>query len=283
MSSFERSLVVCLACGNNKEIDHYPGLKLCPSCQFVWADIHLSGSQWKEIYSKEYFFGEEYVDYLSEEKALRKNFRRNLKFMSRFHPHGRLIEVGCAYGFFLHEANGSYDVTGIDVYEEGCQYAQKEFNLDARKDDFLTMPIEDNSVDVVAMWDMLEHVPNPDQFLLKSAKILKAGGHLFLSTLDISSMLARLQGKSWRQIHPPSHVSYFSQKSLKMLADRAGFDILDIKYLGEYRSWNNTWFNLLVLRNKKERLYQFLKKIGLTKGEYYLNTFDHVYISMHKR
>ena len=275
--------MACLACGHNDEKVFYPSLKICPICRFVWADLHLSAEQWKEIYNKDYFFGEEYVDYLSEEKALRRNFKRNLRSMSRYCNGGRLLEVGCAYGFFLHEASASYDVIGVDVHEDGCRYAREEFKLDARKDDFLTMSIDNNSIDVVTMWDMLEHVPNPQEFLARSAQVLKKGGHLFLSTLDISSVLARLQGRSWRQIHPPSHVSYFSKKSLRIMVERAGFDMINIKYSGEYRSWNNTWFTLLVLRSKNELIYQFLKKLGWTQGEYYLNTFDHVRLTLRKR
>jgi 2-polyprenyl-3-methyl-5-hydroxy-6-metoxy-1,4-benzoquinol methylase len=273
----------CLICGNTEDKELYPGIKTCPDCAFARADIRLSSAEWEALYNKDYFFGNEYADYLGEEQPLRKNFRRNLDLISRICGRGRLFEVGCAYGFFLHEASRDYKVTGIDIHEEGCRHAREKFGLDARHGNFLTMPIDPCSADIIAMWDMLEHVPDPVEFLSRSARVLKPGGHLFLSTLDITSILSRLQGRSWRQIHPPTHVSYFSQKALRLALDHAGFDILNIRYLGEYRSWNNTWFNLLVLRAKNTGAYQYLKKAGLTQGEYYLNTFDHVFVSARKR
>jgi SAM-dependent methyltransferase len=273
----------CLACGNTAQRDLYPGIKECLNCRFAWADVHLSPDQWLELYGTSYFFGDEYVDYLGEEPALRKNFQRNLKFMRKHCPSGRLLEVGCAYGFFLDEARRHYEVRGVDIHQDGCRYACEKFAVDARAGNFLTMPIEADSFDAVAMWDMLEHVPNPQEFLGKAAGILKKNGYVFFSTLDITSLLPRLQGRGWRQIHPPTHVSYFSRKSLEILLDRAGFTVVSVKYYGDYRSWDNTWFNLLALRWKQNKLYEFLKQRNLLSGEYYLNTFDHIHIAAQKR
>jgi SAM-dependent methyltransferase len=272
----------CLACGQTASRELYLGIQECLSCQFAWADIKLSPEQWGELYGSSYFFGDEYVDYIGEEPALRKNFRRDLTFMRKYCPSGRLFEVGSAYGFFLDEARRHYEVRGVDIHKEGCRYAREKFALDAQAEDFLSMPIAAGSYDAVAMWDMLEHVPNPHEFLSKAAAILKKGGYVFFSTLDITSWLARLQGRSWRQIHPPTHVSYFSRRSLEIMLKRAGFSVASVKYYGDYRSWNNTWFNLLVLRAKNKRLYESLKQKGLLNGEYYLNTFDHVYMAAQK-
>ena len=272
----------CLACGNSVYRDLFVGIKSCSRCRFAWADIKLSEDQWSQIYNKNYFFGEEYLNYLEEEKALRKNFQRNLNFMSSYCGKGKLLEIGCAYGFFLDEARKYYEVTGIDIHAEGCQYSKEKFGLSTQAGNFLTMPIEPRSYDAVAMWDMLEHVPNPQEFIAKASDVLKDKGFLFFCTLDITSLLAKMQGRSWRQIHPPSHVSYFSRASLEIMLKRLGFKTMAIKYFGEYRTWDNTWFNLLVLRLKQKNAYNFFKGLGFLKGEYYLNTFDHVYIAAQK-
>lgn len=95
-------------------------------------------------------------------------------------------------------------------------------------------------------------------------------------------MLARIQGKHWRQIHPPTHLSYFSWKSLALLLKQAGFSVVEKKYWGNYRSWDNTFYNLLVLRSNRQRLYEGLKRRGWLQGVYYLNTFDTVFCAARK-
>jgi len=144
----------CPVCKNNQIKEIFPGIKSCQACQFAWADVNFSSNQWQELYNANYFFGEEYVDYLKEEPALRRNFKRDLKFMSRYCGAGNLLEVGCAYGFFLDEAKKRYSVTGIDIHKEGCQYAREKFNINAKTGDFLTMPLQENSFDVIVSCGM---------------------------------------------------------------------------------------------------------------------------------
>lgn len=269
--------MACLACEGTTEKELYQGIKTCPSCNFAWADLNLSADDWKKIYSCDYFFGEEYADYIKEEQPLRKNFRRNLKWIRKFISCGKLLEVGSAYGFFLDEAKKDFLVSGVDIHDEGCRYTTQHFKVPAASGDFLNMKLEENAFDAIAMWDVLEHLPRPDLFLQKSARLLKPGGHLFFSTLDITSLPARLRGRRWRQIHPPTHVSYFSRQSLKEFLKKANLNIIDEKYYGDFRSWENTAYNLLVLRAKNQKLYDILNKRGWLKGDYYLNTFDHIY------
>jgi 2-polyprenyl-3-methyl-5-hydroxy-6-metoxy-1,4-benzoquinol methylase len=272
----------CLACGNEQYNEIFSGIRSCKACRFAWADVNLSSAQWRELYNTRYFFGDEYVDYLGEERALRKNFKRNLQFMAGYRSSGKLLEIGSAYGFFLDEASRYYSVTGVDIHQEGCQYALDKFGADTRTGDLLAMPFENGSFDVITMWDTLEHLPNPQDFIKKAQSLLKDKGYLFFSTLDITSVLSRVQGRGWRQIHPPTHVSYFSRESLKIMLERFGFTVLAIKRFGDHRTWDNTWFNLLVLRWGKKELYHSLKQKGWLKGEYYLNTFDHVYFAARK-
>ena len=62
-----------------------------------------------------------------------------------------------------------------------------------------------------------------------------------------------------------------------------GFSVITTKYFGEYRSWENTWYTLLVLHLKKLKFYKFLKQKSFLQGLFYLNTFDHVYFAAQKR
>ena len=71
-----------------------------------------------EYYSGDYFSGgraDGYVDYQGTEAVLRREFSHSLEFIRRHQASGRLLEIGCAYGFFLEQATTVYDVTGIEI------------------------------------------------------------------------------------------------------------------------------------------------------------------------
>ena len=69
-------------------------------------------------YTEDYFSGRRadgYSDYLGAEPVLRREFARSVDFIRRYCARGKLLELGCAYGFFLMEAARHFEVTGIEL------------------------------------------------------------------------------------------------------------------------------------------------------------------------
>src|SRR5207247_2399809 len=69
-------------------------------------------------YTEEYFSGRRadgYADYLGAEPVLRREFARSVDFIRRYRSAGKLLELGCAYGFFLKEAARYFDVAGLEL------------------------------------------------------------------------------------------------------------------------------------------------------------------------
>ena len=79
-------------------------------------------------YTADYFAGRRadgYSDYLGAEPVLRREFARSVQFVRRFRSGGKLLELGCAYGFFLTEAASFFDVAGIELAREPAEHAQR--------------------------------------------------------------------------------------------------------------------------------------------------------------
>ena len=188
------------------------------------------------------FSGAEYPDDLGQRDALRRSMRRHLEQMTRIQPaRGDLLEVGCAYGLFLDEARHSFEsVTGIDICAAPIAHARDVLKLDARQGDFLTADFG-RTFDVICMWDTIEHLPTPDEYVTRAAALLRAGGMLFLTTGDIGSLNARWRGAAWRQIHPPSHVNYFSRQTIGALLQRTGYEVVGF----ESAKYFHTVYNIL--------------------------------------
>ena len=194
-----------------------------------------------ELYDERYFTAGDYPGYIANEMALRRSMKRHLAQMAPYlSARSSVLEIGCAYGLFLDEARTHFDrVVGIDVAEAAVDHARKHFKVNALSGDFVEAPLEDGTFDVICLWDTIEHLERPDVFLEKARRLLQPDGRLFLTTGDISSLSARVRGSKWRQIHPPSHLHYFSRDSVTTLLGRLGFRVMGIETAAYYHTLHN--------------------------------------------
>ena len=277
----------CCVCSSANSKPLYQEIAKCQGCGHIFADVDLCNENIAEIYNKGYFFGNEYSNYLQDEKVLKKNFRLRLKVLENFRDkdhHKHLLEIGSAYGFFLNMVKDQYEsVLGIDISKEAAQYARDKLKLDAINGDFLSHDFNTKKFDVVCMWDTVEHLMSPQLYLKKINSLIKSGALLAITTGDIQSLNARFRKNKWRMIHPPSHIHYFSREALGKLLNDNGFDIIYDRYCGFYRSVDNIAYRTMVLNKKLPGLYNFLQKLGLTKLNIYLNLYDIRYIVARKR
>jgi SAM-dependent methyltransferase len=276
----------CVVCGSRNHNPIYPGIVKCEECSHVFADLRMTDAELLQLYSKSYFFGDEYSDYLADREVLRKNFQLRLKtlepHLTPHHPH-RLLEIGSAYGFFLELVRDRFDAVGIDITADGTRYAKEALGLDVVHGDFLTYDFGDRRFNVVCLWDTIEHLRDPHLYMEKVSRHTKPGALLAITTGDAESLVARTKKAKWRLIHPPTHLHYFSRTSLGRLLNRCSFDVISSRHCGFYRSVDNIAYNILVLRKKRERLYHLLKRCGLTGWHCYLNLYDIMYVIARRR
>ena len=216
----------------------YPELSIvrCPSCRLVYYNGDVDPG---EIYKSDYFNGAEYRDYLADKPTIQQNFRRRIDRLRRLRPGGRLLELGCAYGFFLEVAKEHWDAVGVDVAEDAVKYARDRLGVNAVCADFLEMEDEPEAYDVVCLWDTIEHLTHPVRVVKKAARWLKPGGVMAITTGDVGSAVARLRGAQWRQIHPPTHVFYFSRDTLVKTARAAGLEVVEAPHVGYSRNYQS--------------------------------------------
>ncbi|HEY9696881.1 MAG TPA: class I SAM-dependent methyltransferase [Trichocoleus sp.] len=277
----------CIVCSSSLSQPLYRGIDKCSNCGHVFADLSLSNKELFEIYQKSYFFGDEYSDYVSDKRVVQKNFQLRLKTLKKFlkpERHRSLFEIGCAYGFFLEVAQSHFaQVQGIDITEDGIRYARQQLSLDVVQADFLDYDLGDRTIDVACIWDTIEHLANPHLYIEKLSKHMEKGALLAITTGDIESFNARTRKEQWRLIHPPTHIHYFSQKSLAQMLNNYGYEVVYSRYCGFYRSLDNVAYNILVLRWKQPKLYNMLGKIGILKLDFYLNLYDIMYVIARKK
>jgi len=277
----------CLVCGGRfSPSRRYPGLIRCDECGFLSADLRISDDELRALYREDYFKGGEYLDYVAEEPSLRLNFRNRLATLKGVAPdlaQRDLFEIGCAYGFFLDEVRGWVrSACGIDISGDAVRFAVQQCGVDASQGDYLGLDLG-RKFDVITMWDTIEHLKCPDLFVEKAGRDLNPGGLLAITTGDIGSVVARLQGRLWRLIHPPTHLHYFSVPTISGLLHRKGFDVLHLSHPGNSRSLRAALYFITVLQMKRPRIYELFQDFRVFDLHLTVNLFDIMYIIAKRR
>ena len=274
-------MTYCNICKKKNISNTYANLLKCNNCMHVFANIDLDDNQIKHLYSEKYFFGDEYINYLEDKKLIEKNANLRFNVIKRYieNKHEKnLLEMGCAYGFFLNLIKHNFKkVSGFDVSKTAVEYAKKNFKLDVFNDDLKEKKI-DNKVDITCAWDVIEHLKDPDIYLKKVNKITNLNGLIAITTGDVGSYNAKFSKKNWRLIHPPSHIHYFSKKSMTAILENNGFEIIYFKHCGYYRSLKFMLMSLTFVNKNLKWLGKVFDIFPILNIGLYLNLYDIMYV-----
>lgn len=198
----------------------------CQRCGLVYRNPRVDDTRVMSAYQ-----AMEDPDYLSEQECRGMNGYLCLRVIKRFKTEGRLLDVGCATGFFLNAARADFDVHGIEPSAWAAGFAQKKLGLDVVSKGLAQAPYPEGHFDVLSMIDVIEHFSNPAGEIEHVARLLKPGGLFYIVTPDINSFSARLLGRYWWGLRP-SHLFYFSQSTLIQMLNKAGFDVVHTRSYG---------------------------------------------------
>jgi len=236
----------CNLCGskNFRLINHRlfeNNLCQCNQCGLVFVKFQPCWEEIKKIYQKNYFkssysclYG--YQDYLSDKgNIIRTAVRRLKKIESFLGRRGRLLDLGCATGFFLEAAQKrGWDVSGLEISDYAAGLARKSLGRKIIQNTLSEASFPVQYFDVITAWDYLEHISDPKGEIKKASSLLKKGGLFVLSTPDISSLPAKLAGDKWMGFKPLEHLYYFSKGNALVLCQGAGLRPIKAEYIGKY-------------------------------------------------
>jgi SAM-dependent methyltransferase len=282
--SKEPSTRDCVACGSQAAKPLYRDLVTCSDCGLIYFPRRLTADEEHSLYAETYFGGAEYFDYLADRRAHEANFRRRVRQLQRLIPAGsRVFEIGSSYGLFLNLARRHWQVRGCDISDEPCRFAGGELKLDVQCGDFLQIDLSPGAVDAICLWDTVEHIDDLGGYMERIAEVLPVGGVLALTTGDIGSWLAQRQGPLWRQIHPPTHLWYFSVPTMTRMLNRFGFDVVDCRHVGMWRSTASILHGLTSVGRPPSWPLRIAQRLGLDQLNFWLNTFDLMFVVGRRR
>ena len=195
----------------------------CPCCGMVSSSPTGEPRQIVEQY-------EGVVDetYLTEEEGRRELFDWVLDRMGGYALGGRrLLEVGSHVGLFLECARGSgWEPRGIEPSRWAVETGRKRFGVELREGSLEELDEPDASADTIVMLDVLEHLIDPLAALRRLRPVLADEGLLVLSTVNVTSLHARVRDGRWPWFIRP-HLHYFAPETLNAFLQHAGFRMVE--------------------------------------------------------
>jgi SAM-dependent methyltransferase len=159
--------------------------------------------------------------------TFRKSLSRVLRKLRQTGGNGRrLLDIGCAGGAFPVAARDlGFDPVGVEPSRWMADYARRTYGLDVRDGILEPGMFPPGSFDVVTLWDVIEHVPQPHQLLTCARELLKPGGLLLVNYPDIGSITARLLGSRW-PFWLSVHLFYYTRATMARQLATSGYTLL---------------------------------------------------------
>ena len=183
----------------------------CSQCELIF--IMPIPANLAEYYPESYHFVPKSSDYL-EEGSKPENYK--IEIVQGFVNHGRLLEIGPAYGSFTYLAKkAGFEVDAIEMNTRCCEFLNKVVGVNAinSQDPIVTLE-QMEPYDVIALWHVIEHLPDPWPTLEAIYKKLKPGGIIVLATPNPGSLQFKIMGSHWPHVDAPRHLMLIPMKLL---------------------------------------------------------------------
>ncbi len=185
------------------------------------SEEYISHSDTKEgLTNKLYHMARSYM--LDSKKSLVEKHNSNDKI---------LMDIGCGTGYFLDKMkSANWTVYGLETDPGARKFCKDKFDLEVKDTDVL-FETDKDSVSVVTMWHVLEHVHQLKEYVNQIFNILKKDGTFVVAVPNCESVDAEKYDAFWAAWDVPRHLYHFSPSSMKLLMENAGFELISKKLM----------------------------------------------------
>ncbi len=228
--------VACPVCGEEKagylwtkEGSRYVR---CVECSLVYENPRLTEQELIEFYSQKSYFVQEgasvstsgYRDYYAQcTEGLREDYFGLVERHARTNP-GAYCDVGCGPGGLLKIAQTrGWNAVGVEISSWAVREGRNN-GLTIIEGSLLNANLPSDHFDAVTMFDVLEHLTHPREYLNEIHRVLKPGGILIVETPNVDGFFTkRVYRENADLVKPRSHICLYSRKSAARLVSRVRF------------------------------------------------------------
>jgi ubiquinone/menaquinone biosynthesis C-methylase UbiE len=169
-------------------IDNDHNIFKCHHCGYIFDNPRPTFDEVTNFYSRE----DQYDGWLKEEKGRGALWQRRLKMVKKFKNTGTLLDIGAGIGQFLYFAKDDFAVEGTEISESAIKVAKQKYGLSLKKGQLDDIDFGGSRFDVLTLFHVLEHVPDPSQLIKRCYNLLNQQGVLIIAVPnEIDSFIAR--------------------------------------------------------------------------------------------
>jgi len=193
----------------------------CRQCGLQYINPRLSS----DVILAGYTEGDD-PTYVSQLEARERTFDAAMARIERAAGRkGRLLDIGTAAGAFVAAAQRrGWEAEGCEPNKWLAQWGVRHYGITIRQGSLFDQTYEPASFDVITLWDVIEHTPDPKAVLDRINTLLKPGGILVVNYPDIGSWIARALGRRWLFL-TSVHLWYFDRRTIRRLLERCGYRV----------------------------------------------------------
>lgn len=236
----ERGDVDCNLCGSaaRKHLFTKKGYHLvrCCDCGLAYIANPPDEDGIKAIYTAATTYHDQLLNSGTDDyQRHRRTALQHMKMLQRFRPKPaglRVLDIGCSSGIFLGEARAcGMHCQGVEISPDTSRFARDHYGLDVHQGDWRDAGYADASFDIITLFDVIEHLPNPKGELEAIRPLLKPGGLLLQSTPDIDGLFPRASYPLakmldyWPHAEPPHHLFQFSRNTLTAMVEAVAYRV----------------------------------------------------------
>jgi SAM-dependent methyltransferase len=163
-----------------------------------------------------------------------QTFCEKLKRLETLVDKGRILDVGCATGFFLDVAEKrGWEAYGVEISNYAAGVAERRHPGRVFFGSLDRAGFAPGMFDAVTLFDLIEHIAEPRPFMSRVSGLLREGGVLLLVTPDVSSLSSRLMKTDWSH-YKAEHLTYFSPETICRLLEISGISPLAVESSTKY-------------------------------------------------
>ncbi len=227
----------------------------CPQCRvaFVWPVPFAEET--RVLYSQTYYSDwNKTLGLASRCMIVSKRWR-----IESLHAKGNILDFGCGNGEFLGEMlRAGWHVRGVESSDRARSLLPILLKDHVQKD---LSDWEGERFDVITLWHVLEHLPEPVAVIRRLKGLLKEGGLLFLAVPNLDSWEFSFCGADWFHLDMPRHLVHFSQHGLTTMLENEGLRV----QRADHFAWSynvfglvQTWLNSIT--GRRNAFYNYFKR-----------------------
>jgi len=219
----------------------------CDDCGLIFTGQYRRPFDPKELYETYYrheLSGAGRFGYGVERLIKFFRFWRAFKIFTTYPRAKSILDIGSGRGFMLYYLKryfGYRRTAGTQISKNAYEFSRTTLGLEIYDKDLLELEFPDESFDVATVWQVLEHVQRPEQYIEKLRRLLRKGGHIIVEVPNYHSWTRALTRKYWLGLDLAHHIYFFTPRTLCRMLEKHGFRIRKVHTFSlEYSTFLST-------------------------------------------